>query len=167
MQFKVIKDFLQPEIFNRVIYYADEIWHSPHNNFKTNRQWEETIIKDSNTILVHDIVNQQIQEDLRNELKKAYDYNINELMLYFYSPGCHIPWHNDSHCLGAVTIYLNDNWNRDHGGLYLYDSVDGIRGVVPEKNMLVFQPGGIRHSVSVLSPAAPFRVTIQAFMYKK
>lgn len=164
----ITENFLDADLFNRLIVYADEIWRSKHNTFKTNHHWVDYIIKDSNIILAHDIPQDtSIYRDLRNYVKNIDNFSIvNELMLYYYSPGCHIPWHDDSHCDGAATIYLNDDWDKNWGGLFLYDQGDGIRGLVPKKNMMAFQPGGIPHSVSVLSPQAPVRVTVQAFMGK-
>lgn len=165
--FTVIKNFLDPDTFNKVVSYAMNKWTSSVNSFKTNQHWPQFIIKDSNIILTHDIEDNDIIKKLSHSLKKVYDYKkINELMIYYYNPGCHIPWHDDAHSNGSVTIYLNDEWDIDHGGLFMYNEGDGIRAISPEKNMLVFQLGGIPHSVSVLSPRAPVRVTIQAFFDK-
>ena len=76
----------------------------------------------------------------------------------------HIGWHNDGGHKSALTIYLNKEWNRNHGGLFLFDQEKGHGFLVPERNLGVYQMGGIWHAVSALTKTAPPRESIQIFM---
>lgn len=80
--------------------------------------------------------------------------------------------HQDNHTDTAITFYLNDVWDTNWGGDFIYyeDNQDLALGmghaVMPAANRLVVNHSTILHKVSYCSITAPDRVTLQAFVYK-
>lgn len=80
--------------------------------------------------------------------------------------------HFDSHTDTAITFYLNDLWDPNWGGDFIFyegkqEFALGMgRSVMPTANRLVVNHSTVRHKVSYCSITAPDRVTLQAFVYK-
>jgi Rps23 Pro-64 3,4-dihydroxylase Tpa1-like proline 4-hydroxylase len=85
------------------------------------------------------------------------------MMFYYWTPGSHIPWHNDSIYNGGITIHLNENWNPDHGGIFLFEDGNNIRGIYPKINTAVEQFGKVHHCVCPTTTHSDVRRTIQFF----
>jgi Rps23 Pro-64 3,4-dihydroxylase Tpa1-like proline 4-hydroxylase len=114
--------------------------------------------------LIHDIDKNDLRKRIEDTLQKHVRYNEISLMsFYYFTPGSHIPWHDDTKYRGAMTIYLLDGWNKNHGGLYLYNDNNTIKGLVPRKNLAIYHEGNVEHSVSALSSHSPVRTSIQIF----
>ena len=92
-------------------------------------------------------------------------------MFYYWMPMSHIPWHNDFIYSGGITIYLNEFWDINQGGIFMFSNCENkndignntITGIFPKRNMAVEQMGGILHSVCPLSKNSDIRKTIQCF----
>ena len=118
---------------------------------------------------MYDLPNNQFSYELIKEV--SYKTNFKppfwELGYYFSLPISHIPWHIDNHKTG-ITIFLNNDWDLDHGGLFLYkdrDNNDNIKAILPEKNKVVIVRNGITpHAVSILSNNSKIRRTLQIFI---
>jgi len=81
--------------------------------------------------------------------------------------GSYVNWHTDKTPVG-ISIYLNDFWDRDWGGLFLYDDGSGIKGIKPEFNMAVVASSGIPHCVSPVSLiSGEHRYSIQIFLVEE
>jgi len=80
--------------------------------------------------------------------------------------------HEDSHTDTAITFYLNDVWNKNWGGDFVYyegkqELALGLgRSVTPAANRVVVNHSTIDHKVTYCAITAPDRVTLQAFVYK-
>jgi len=80
--------------------------------------------------------------------------------------------HLDSHTDTAVTFYLNDVWDSNWGGDFVYyegkqELALGVgHAVMPAANRVVVNHSTIHHKVSYCSITAPDRVTLQAFVFK-
>ena len=80
--------------------------------------------------------------------------------MWFANSG--IAWHNDEGYEFGATFYLNQVWNRNWGGYYLYEEDDIIKAVKPKFNTLVINDKHEYHHVTQVSSAAPEpRCTIQ------
>jgi Rps23 Pro-64 3,4-dihydroxylase Tpa1-like proline 4-hydroxylase len=82
---------------------------------------------------------------------------------YYWSQNSHIPWHNDHLHVGGITIYLNESWDTDSGGLFLFENNDLVQGIYPQRNLCIQQQGNVSHSVSPSSSQSQIRTTIQIF----
>jgi Rps23 Pro-64 3,4-dihydroxylase Tpa1-like proline 4-hydroxylase len=110
------------------------------------------------------IILQQLHDRGIIEDKNTRNYHV---MNYIWSRLSYIPWHNDNIHANAVTIYLNEHWDPDWGGIYLYYTTieaNIIRGYVPKFNTAVKNNNRIAHSTTMVSMDAESpRVTIQLF----
>ena len=83
----------------------------------------------------------------------------------------HYIWHKYSsiskHCDGiykwGATIYLNENWDMNHGGIFIWkDCNKELHALCPEYNTMVLNTEAEDHLVTMITPTAPEnRVTIQ------
>jgi hypothetical protein len=81
-----------------------------------------------------------------------------------WGKGSTIPFHNDSHVSFAATVYLNEKWEVEDGGLFLWKDINTNELLVvnPEYNVCVINNLHELHHVSVVSYGAKqFRMTLQ------
>lgn len=161
-----IEDFFDEKLFFDIVEYSVKILSQDNNNFKTNYMWPNNIVRDSFPVLIHLMdpngdLNQKIQQ---NVLKKIGLTPI-RVMLYYFTRMSHIPWHNDSGYENAMTVYLNETWNMNTGGAFLYmdPDVNNIKAIYPKRNVAVLQKGGTQHAVLPTTATADMRVTLQMF----
>jgi hypothetical protein len=160
---KVINNFLPEKIYDIYNEYSKKILKENKNICTTNYTWENELNQDSSPVLVHIVDNKEIITSFSDIIKKKLNRDINNMMFYYWTPCSNIPWHDDSGSNGGITIYLNETWNRNCGGLFLYEDITTIYGIYPEKNKLIEQYGNVYHSVSPTTMRSDIRRTIQAF----
>ena len=92
------------------------------------------------------------------------------VFLHIWPSGSQIGWHHDADDTGAVdrigsTIYINEHWNWNWGGLFIYDDPDHGQGwVFPEHNKMVWFVPPVWHATSMVGLNAEFpRLSIQLF----
>lgn len=165
----VMDDFFEESLFKQIQDYGWYKFKSSTNTFKTNMYWHESIIKDSAVMLSHDIdKDAPFYEKMMARIGELYRYSrLGEVMIYYWTPGSHIPWHDDGCYTRGITVYLNDEWDPDHGGLFLWNDPDvGIRGLPPKRNRIMVNDDKSSHSVTCLTRGAPIRMTLQAFIWE-
>lgn len=160
---KKIENILDEELFVKCQEYAKSKLRDGSTSFTTNHFWENGVRKDSNIVLVHRVENGEIFEKVRDIIQNKLYHSPKGIMFYYWMPGSHIPWHNDKHHKAGITIYLNENWDKDHGGLFLFDHDNEIKGIYPKRNMAVEQCGNVYHSVCPTTSTSDIRYTIQIF----
>jgi Rps23 Pro-64 3,4-dihydroxylase Tpa1-like proline 4-hydroxylase len=65
--------------------------------------------------------------------------------------------HSDERYLLGATLYLNETWQQEWGGLFMCKDT-----VVPQYNLLVINDRQENHCVSRIKPQAPYeRITLQ------
>jgi len=160
---KKIENILDEELFVKCQEYAKSKLRDDSASFTTNYFWEENLRKDSNIVLVHHLKNGEIFEKIRDTIQNKLGHSAKHIMFYYWMAGSHISWHNDENHRAGITIYLNEYWNRDHGGLFLFNHENEIKGIYPKRNMAVEQCGNVEHSVSPTSRTSDIRYTIQIF----
>lgn len=171
MPIQKFENFLPDEVYEEAIGTSEYLLSLGGNEFCTNRWWEYGIRKDSFPVFVHNIyrdsglyknLKQVIEEKTQ---KKVYEDNI---MLYYWTRYSYIPWHNDnSKYEGAITIYLNREWDPDFGGYFLYEEGDEIKALPPKKNFAVMQYGSLMHCTTPVNFSGDLRFTVQAFLGEK
>lgn len=172
-KFEKFTSFFDRELLIDLLEYAKQTYRSPELVFTTNSHWGHHVVQDSTPVLIHRIP----KDNKKNLVKRIKDVvssktgieDIDNIMLYYWTRFSYIPWHHDAHVESAITVYLNENWQPDHGGYFLYDyNRDGnIRGVVPELNVALLQRNGLWHCTTPVNWNGVVRVTCQIFERKK
>jgi len=167
----VYENYLDEVLFNECFQYSYYLFNSnnKNNDFNINYRlnltyWNNDIVHDSAPIYIIDINNNnELYKKISKTIEEKNNKKIKCIMFYFYSSISHIPWHTDSKHNGGITIYLNKNWDKNSGGLFLYETENEIKAIVPKKNLAIEQFGGVPHSVSPTSMYSDIRRTIQIF----
>lgn len=167
------ENFLEEDLLNDVVEYADKIYRSPLNQVTTNAYWKKDVVHDSTPVLVHHIP-QHTEKNIWERICKAVERktgitDVTDINVYFWTRLSYIPWHNDGHVHAAITVYLNKDWKPDYGGLFLYDYEHNgrIRGIIPIYNGALLQTQGLWHSTTPVNWSANVRITLQIFKRKK
>lgn len=133
---------------------------------RSNFNWPQNIVRGSAAVLVRDV-----REDLQRFIilsliqRGMITHDGYHVMNYAWTRFSYIPWHNDGHRKEALTIYLNDVWDADWGGLFLYKDADqAIRGFAPTFNCGLRNTEHVRHCTTmVTAEASEPRFTLQLF----
>ncbi len=130
--------------------------------------WQKELIGSSTPILRY--VLGPNEKDIYNELKKEIEekvpYKIESIMVYLWPNLGYITWHNDGVYAAGLTIYLNKIWDKNWGGLFLYEENDEIKAIPPKRNLGVLQIGGVDHATTTINYGADYRITLQMFFNK-
>lgn len=140
----------------------------PQPVWKTNLFWEKSIVQSSSLVSVLELKNNF--NNLYNEIKNFYIKKFPEtknkeygIHLYLWHKLSYIPFHNDGQYSMASTVYLNNSWNRDHGGFFMYEEDNKYEAVIPEFNKAVINRK-IVHGTTLTTSDAPIRETLQVFI---
>lgn len=137
---------------------------------RSNFHWDPAIRKSSAVVLVRDIepvLSGLVLDNLSERGLIAHrDYHV---MNYAWTRLSYIPWHNDGHTHDALTIYLNDVWELDWGGLLLYQNAKKqIIGYPPIFNCGFRNNSNVLHATTPVSLDAPEpRFTLQIFSTRR
>jgi hypothetical protein len=89
------------------------------------------------------------------------------LVMYYEGEGeFALNWHTDRAYSSSASFYLNDNWNDNYGGYFVF-RMDGDKlttAIRPDLGMAVFQKGKIIHAVTATRHDAPKRKSLQVFI---
>jgi hypothetical protein len=99
------------------------------------------------------------------------EFELNTVYLHIWPRGSQINWHHDGdpgQRIGS-TIYINETWHWNWGGLFLYDDPDLRQGwIFPEHNKMIWFESPVWHATSMLALNAEFpRLSIQLFFTKQ
>lgn len=136
---------------------------------RSNYQWKSNIVRSSLPVLVRDYDDPLSGMILSQLIKRGVlETNQFAVMNYAWSRMSYIPWHEDPDHETAVTVYLNEKWDRDWGGIFLYmDDAAQIHGYPPRFNTCVRNSGHVMHSTTMVTPDADGpRLTLQLFPKK-
>jgi hypothetical protein len=157
--------FLQEELFMECQKQSCSFFNEK-KLLQTNHDcWHSNIIKDSNVVYIYRLLeNDPLYTKIRETIQIKLNIDkIKCIIFYYWSQNSHIPWHNDNTHIGGITIYLNEIWDKDSGGLFLFENDEIIQGIYPERNMCIQQQGNVNHSVSPTTSQSEIRSTIQIF----
>lgn len=131
----------------------------------TNMIWAEGLRKNSSLIFVTSFP--EITEYVFDKISKInsnFYYSQITTNFCIWGPGSKLNLHNDDLHLFAGTIYLNDDWNPEDGGLFMWrkDEASDFQVVLPEYNKAIINSNAEAHQVTQLSPASTnLRYTVQ------
>ena len=131
-------------------------------------RWDDDIKEGITGSCLQCYVPGETQEKLIAELSEHFlDATEYKIQYYIWQKNSGIAHHNDNHHIVGATIYLNENWNKNHGGLFVwYDEDDVVmRALCPTQNMIVINDEHQRHFVTQISPLCDEpRYTIQLWI---
>jgi hypothetical protein len=133
---------------------------------RSNFQWKEHVVRSSMPVLVRDY-NPTLSALILAQLTKRGVISSNDfhVMNFAWTRLSYIPWHDHRSKDVAITIYLNEDWPPDWGGIFLYlDGDSEIRGRFPMFNTALKNNANLMHATTPVSlDAAEPRFTIQLF----
>ena len=136
---------------------------------RSNYQWEPHVVGSSQPVLIRDydpLVAKFILAKLRDRgMIDSFDFSVAN---FAWSRLSYIPWHDDGHRKTAITIYLNEQWDKNWGGLFLYKHPrDGdLRALKPRFNCGLRNSSNLQHATSMVTMDAPEpRFTVQIFSH--
>ena len=157
-----VKDFLPADLILQIKKYI----YRERPQTSNHSSWDQRIIKDSARVEIFRLSDTEFKQQVINCYSNYFDinkYSTTYLNYYKWLPGSFIPFHNDDSSSLASTIYLNESWDKDYGGLFLYEQDTEIKGYFPKYNSAVINKNNVSHSTSIISPTAPKRETLQIF----
>jgi hypothetical protein len=105
-------------------------------------------------------VNKIIENDIKNYLPKNYTEIVTQY--YCWTKNSGINWHYDGEHNFGATIYMNEEWKLEYGGMFVWKDENGINMRMPEYNSMVVNDEKEEHMVTSISNKVPFdRLTIQ------
>jgi len=169
MEILVKENFLDEDLFVDTAKRAKEILKEGKHNFWTHHMWDKGIVKDSFPVLVHLMSREEpIYNRLKASIERFSKLETGDIMFYYWTRFSYIPWHDDHLVSGGITVYLNDIWDEDCGGYFMYKSYDDnkneIKAIVPKRNLAVLQKGGVLHATTPVNYEGNIKYTLQAFL---
>jgi Rps23 Pro-64 3,4-dihydroxylase Tpa1-like proline 4-hydroxylase len=163
------ENFLDEGLYLRCRTTARDKYYKGEQCLKTHRCWQASLVADSAPVLIYDVKGEpELYNDIVKTIREKIDveFETATINFYYWTRYSYIPWHNDGHAAGAVSIYLNPDWNPNYGGYLLYKEDDEIKAILPEKNVAVFQANGLHHGTTPVNFAGDIRYSIQCFLEK-
>ena len=163
MSYKKHFNFLSKNDLDFVTKEVKNIFTSPLSTYKTNiTHWKSNIVPNKQTVLLYQLspkttIYNLILKTCKEKLKKSPSF----ITVYYWTSGSYIPWHEDDHVSSAGTLYLNESWDLNWGGLYNCIIKEKIETITPTYNLLVEQFNRMPHSTTPTTDFAPIRTTIQ------
>jgi hypothetical protein len=170
MSLTAFENFFTEDLYSELIQTARYLLTQGGNSFCTNNWWDPKLIKDSFPVLIHGIhKDSELFKNTRKQIEDKTNLIVceNDILIYYWTRFSYIPWHKDQSYAGGLTVYLNEEWNEDWGGYFLYKKEENdIRAILPKKNLGLLQQGGIQHSTTPVHFDGGMRITIQVFLDK-
>ena len=153
------------DLITQIVTYA-----KVQENVRVNHtSWRDGVVGLSGPIYLIDIT-----EELRLKLHNAVADTFPEFDLLSYKMDAtytlggrysFIPWHDDGIHKLAVTIYLNEVWDKDWAGCLLYQEqgAEEIKAIYPEFNKAVLISTPLQHTTIMPNLQAPLRISLQLF----
>ena len=137
--------------------------------------WDQDLSLISTNILIHRITDKILREEIKKSIEEVIKVDFDEedldfsSLIYVWSGGSYITWHQDECYPYNGTIYLNEEWDSNDGGVFLYkeNHTNEIKGIEPIYNSMVVNSGTENdphnfHRVTCIVPGTiKRRVTLQ------
>lgn len=140
---KQYQNVLDKELIENIMEYfksmlGKDVWSSSSG-------WDQNLSLISSNTLTHIIKDKILYKQIKSSIENALNLNFEKENLefipsiYVWSGGSYITWHPDYIYPYNGTIYLNEEWDTNDGGIFLYkdNPTNEIRGIEPEYNSMV------------------------------
>lgn len=169
MNIQKIENFLSEELFTELVNYIKKLNSNKNTIFKSNlNRWQTELLDNSTPVIIYSFEenDKDIFFKLKKEIEKQIPFVVSGINIYQWPKLSYLPWHTDEGYKSALTLYLNESWNPNWGGYFMYEMDNEIKAIKPEKNLAVLQEGGVPHCVNTININAPIRCTMQIFLTK-
>jgi hypothetical protein len=168
-------DFLPIELAKKYYNFGLDVvsGRSSTSHVWTNQAWNKDIVEDSSVVVcirLPDEMLNELQLILENKLifDKSRDMPITSsksAMVYVWSKNSYIPAHSDGIYNRAVTVYLNENWEYNDGGMFNWfdPSSQEWKNIEPRFNRAVVNDSGYLHGITPVK-SSNNRITLQVFL---
>ena len=157
----LIEDSITDDLYQKCVEelnkkVSENCWGSSSLNW--NSLIKQGVLGSCIITTVSDNIHQLLEQELKSSLPT---YTELILQYYIWQPQSGIGWHNDAwkNRLFGATLYLNDEWNPNNGGWFIWEDDDGYHTILPKKKLLVLNDNCQHHCVTPV--AIDFRCTIQ------
>ena len=157
-------NFLDPNLIREINEYTFKQNRKP--NWTTSHRWTNDVKRFTSPVVSLRLPEEfalPIQDRFNKIKYKRKKFKIDALMFYIWSPNSYIGWHGDDLFTFGASIYLNEKWDLNHGGIFLYKDKDNIKGISPNYNRCVINVEKTMHTVTMITPDAPLRRSLQIF----
>ena len=140
---KKFDNILDDDLIKNIMEYfksmlSRDVWSSSSG-------WDQNLSLISANTLTHQITDKILKKEIKKNIETALNINFEEKELnftssiYVWSGGSYITWHPDDCYPYNGTIYLNEKWDSNDGGVFLYkeNETNEIKGIEPEYNTMV------------------------------
>lgn len=152
------------EIINREF---NNFMQTPENWSSSTFEWSEGIKRNISGPVLIKFLSDGCRSLVLEEIQKYIPTSVENVVLKYYvwTPNSGISDHTDGVYKFGATIYLNESWDVNDGGIFLYQhDVDDWRAHVPTFNTMVVNDSRSLHLVTPVSAFARHnRYTIQIF----
>jgi hypothetical protein len=164
------KNILSEELYKEVFDYVKLAMKEKTMQFTTSTlTWRENLKGNSVPVLIYDFSNDTntLILKLKKEIENTIPYYISNLYLHILPNLSYINWHKDAgHIAAGLTLYLNEDWDKNWGGYLMYEKNDEIIAIKPDKNLGVLIENTDNHSVSTINFGSDLRISLQFFLTK-
>jgi hypothetical protein len=159
---KIVSNLLDKETLKLIeddFEFKSKISQWSVSNIIWEKKLKEFSIGQINQCSVDDNIASRIEDCLNPYLK---EYKKIFIQHYIWHPLSNISLHNDSVYLFGATVYLNEHWDINWGGLFVYKDTECYKVVVPEYNTCIINDDCSSHLVTTINPNIQYpRRTIQ------
>ena len=162
--------FFNESTYKTLMDYIENLKKDKNTNFTTSTTfWDDYLIGNSTPIIIYQFTDtdRQMFNLLKKEIEDKIPYYVTDLKIYFWPKQSYITWHNDGLYKGALTVYLNEKWDENWGGYFMYEDEGEIKAIKPKKNLGVYLNGGTKHCVTTVHSISDMRVSLQCFLNKE
>ena len=112
-QITLFTDFFDLELLDEIQTFILTKSKSPTPYLgRTNICWDDFIVGHSTPIIIIDMHDtEELSIKIKNSIKNKIGREPSNIMFYIWTKLSYIPWHNDHHVNGALTVYLNNYWD--------------------------------------------------------
>jgi len=140
---KIYKDCLHKDLIKNIFTYLK--FYSNKDVWGSSFYWNDASNPNSSNIITHEIGNKSLINFIKKNIEDIININFDEEkllfipMIYIWSSGSYLSWHNDDPYPYNGTIYLNTEWDSNNGGIFLYKDNKNktIIGVEPKYNDMI------------------------------
>lgn len=160
---RTIHNTLTTELIQKVRAYS-----YTQKNVRTNlTSWNQELVGTSGAILLYDLNDEllaEVKEEVRKHIPNIDDFGSLTAMYVLGGRFSFIQWHNDTPHTFAMTVYLNEQWDKNCGGAFVYeDASRQFITVYPDYNKSICFEPPVWHTTNMSNLQAPLRESIQIF----